>query len=201
MYLGVKHGRLATQSGAMQKGSEVSRFMALIGHPRAIVEIGAGKGGMLAAFCAAATNEATIVSVDLESGPFGAGASDAELRSRANPRPQQKLHLVRGTSSDPAVVEKVTTLVPNGVDVLFIDGDHTYDGVSSDFRLYSPLVVPGGVIAVHDIVAHSPELSGEVERFWGQLSGVEKREIVAPDERLEDRWGGIGIVLVLRSKP
>jgi Methyltransferase domain len=29
------------------------------------------------------------------------------------------------------------------VDVLFIDGDHTADGVKSDFELYKDLVWPG----------------------------------------------------------
>jgi hypothetical protein len=48
---------------------------------------------------------------------------------------------------------------------------------------------------LHDIVAHSRELSGEVDRFWAQLSGVEKREIVSLDELIEsDRWGGIVLV-------
>lgn len=38
---------------------------------------------------------------------------------------------------------------PN-IDLLFIDGDHRYESVLRDFRLWSPLVKPGGVIAFHD---------------------------------------------------
>ena len=37
-------------------------------------------------------------------------------------------------------------------DFLFIDGDHTVEGVTKDFLLYRPLVRKGGVIAFHDIL-------------------------------------------------
>ena len=197
MYRGVKFGRVAIRCGAIQKLSEVAPFLALVDRPRTIVEIGAGKGGMLAAFCAVAGEDATIVSVDLEGGPFGGGASDAQLRSRANVKPRQKLHLVRGDSLDPAIRERTASLTPKGVDVLFVDGDHSYDGVSGDFRMYSRLVVPGGIVAFHDILTTlSVEPGCEVDRLWGSLTGS-KREIVAPRELLRGgTWGGIGVLEV-----
>ena len=196
MYHGWKLGRLALRYGAIQKMSEVAPFLALVGRPRTIVEIGAGKGGMLAAFCAAAREDATIVCVDLEDGRYGGGASDAQLRSVANAKASQKLHLVRGDSLDPAIHEHTAMLTPNGVDVLFIDGDHTFDGVSGDFRMYSPLVVPGGIVAFHDILPHSIVLDCQVDRLWASLSGS-KREIVAPRELLRGgTWGGIGVLEV-----
>lgn len=36
------------------------------------------------------------------------------------------------------------------IDFLFIDGDHSYDGVSKDFNLYSTIMNEGGIIAIHD---------------------------------------------------
>ena len=36
------------------------------------------------------------------------------------------------------------------IDFMFIDGDHSYEGVQTDWQLWSPLVVPGGVVALHD---------------------------------------------------
>jgi len=36
------------------------------------------------------------------------------------------------------------------VDLLFIDGDHTYEGVKKDFDLYSNLLSNNGIIVVHD---------------------------------------------------
>ena len=35
--------------------------------------------------------------------------------------------------------------------LLFIDGDHSYEGCRRDFELWSPFVVPGGIIAFHDV--------------------------------------------------
>ena len=38
----------------------------------------------------------------------------------------------------------------HGVDLVFIDGDHSYDGLARDWRAWSPLVTPGGVVCLHD---------------------------------------------------
>ena len=53
----------------------------------------------------------------------------------------------------------MTTLPPGGgarggnLDMLFVDGDHRYEGVLVDWLLYNHLVSPGGLIAFHDAVA------------------------------------------------
>ena len=39
-------------------------------------------------------------------------------------------------------------------DFAFIDGDHAYESVSTDFRLVSDLVPPGGIIVIHDSLGH-----------------------------------------------
>lgn len=36
------------------------------------------------------------------------------------------------------------------IDVLFIDGDHSYDGVKTDFDLYSKILSDNGLIVIHD---------------------------------------------------
>lgn len=36
------------------------------------------------------------------------------------------------------------------IDLLFIDGDHSYEGVKKDFDLYSTIMSPKGVIILHD---------------------------------------------------
>lgn len=36
------------------------------------------------------------------------------------------------------------------IDVLFIDGDHSYRGVKKDFELYSQILSPNGIIIIHD---------------------------------------------------
>jgi predicted O-methyltransferase YrrM len=41
------------------------------------------------------------------------------------------------------------------VDLIFIDGDHSYEGVKQDFEIYAPLVRSDGLIAFHDILEHT----------------------------------------------
>jgi hypothetical protein len=38
------------------------------------------------------------------------------------------------------------------IDALIIDGDHTYAGVARDYGDYGPLVRPGGLILIHDVL-------------------------------------------------
>ena len=53
--------------------------------------------------------------------------------------------ILRGSSSS------VCSDVPNGtLGLLYIDGDHTYDGVMQDLKLWVPKVVLGGVVGLHD---------------------------------------------------
>jgi cephalosporin hydroxylase len=179
----------------LQKLSEVAPFLARIGQPSCLIEIGAGSGGMLAAFCAAAADEATVVSVDLEGGPFGEGAPTEQLRNRANSKPGQTLHLVRGDSHDASVRDHVGGLLPRPADLLLIDGDHTYDGVKTDYELYKALVRVEGMIAFHDILPHDQDPNCEVNRLWQELAG-HKQEFVAPHElnQAGGTWGGIGII-------
>lgn len=40
--------------------------------------------------------------------------------------------------------------------MLFIDGSHEYEGVLADFHGFFPYVVPGGIVALHDVVETWP---------------------------------------------
>ena len=41
---------------------------------------------------------------------------------------------IQGESKDRGIRSRVGLMFPNGLDVLFIDGDHSLEGVSNDFR-------------------------------------------------------------------
>lgn len=53
-------------------------------------------------------------------------------------------------SRDAAIIK---SQLPAEIDVLFIDGDHTYAGVKHDLETYGPLVKDGGKIVMHDVVS------------------------------------------------
>ena len=78
------------------------------------------------------------------------------------------------------------------VDLLFIDGDHSYEGVKKDFEMYSPLVADGGVIAFHDIAVHTKFAHCEVDRFWNEIKPVFRHREIIDDPK--QGWAGIGIL-------
>lgn len=51
-------------------------------------------------------------------------------------------------------IEQFRSIEAEPIDFLFIDGDHTYDGVKTDWDIWSPLVGSGGIVALHDSRAH-----------------------------------------------
>ena len=71
--------------------------------------------------------------------------------------------MLEADSHDRATLERVRTFFADRpVDVLFIDGDHTYAGIRSDYEMYGPLVRDGGIVAFHDIV---PGLESDVAGY------------------------------------
>jgi cephalosporin hydroxylase len=184
----------ARRRGAKQK---VREFAALVADaqrikPEVVVEIGSLKGGTLWAWCRVASPTATIISVDLPGGDFGGGYLKTETpRIRGYAGKNQTLHLIQGDSHAPATLEEVKRLLRGrDVDVLFIDGDHTFEGVAADYEMYGPLVRAQGIIAFHDIVEHPAHVTCEVHRLWADLPEP-RREYVDADDAA---WGGIGVL-------
>lgn len=57
---------------------------------------------------------------------------------------------------------------------LFIDGDHRFDWVKSDYDLFGKFIVPGGYLALHDIViGHVQRLVDEVIAPSGLWTDIE----------------------------
>jgi len=48
-------------------------------------------------------------------------------------------------------LEAVNDFEDNSIDFIFIDGDHHYNAVSKDFKVWYPKIKNGGVMAGHDI--------------------------------------------------
>jgi predicted O-methyltransferase YrrM len=85
-------------------------------------------------------------------------------------RRNQKIFIIRGNSHEEIILNKVKNILKNKkLDFLFIDGDHSYEGVKRDFEIYGPLVRKGGIIAFHDIVLGSSACVGGVPRFWNKI--------------------------------
>ena len=190
-----------------QKKTEIVDLLRLVGRSKAerILEIGTASGGTLFMLTAVAPPGATIVSVDLPGGRLGGESSAVRHRYprwrarlyRGFAHDGKLLHVLRADSQQRSTVDSVSRVIPGGqLDFLFIDGDHSYGGVSRDFELYAPLVRRGGLVAFHDIVPGGPGKQGDpgsVPVFWKELRESHRVEA----EFVEDwEWGSCGIGVI-----
>jgi predicted O-methyltransferase YrrM len=194
----------AVRLGANQKVSELTPLVRLLKRRRldTVVEIGTARGGTFATWCALAAPEAVLVSIDLPGGMHGGGYTEQEAdRYRSWAQPGKQLHFLRADSHAETTRGSLAAIL-NGrlVDFLMIDGDHTYEGVAADYRMYSQFVADEGLIAFHDILPHPRVPDCQVDRLWAELRGLgQSMEFTDPDnDRGWGQWGGIG-VLVHRS--
>lgn len=63
-------------------------------------------------------------------------------------------------------------------DVVFIDGDHSYEGCLADLRATLPLVKPGGKIIGHDYAPYSMPVVNAVQEFLPEAPGA---TFIAPE--------------------
>ncbi len=181
----------------MQNKFEITEFIKYIStiRPKLVLEIGTARGGTLFLLSLFSTTDAHIISLDLPGGIHGGGYPRSKiLFYKAFVSRNQKLSLLRESSHDPSVLMKLKKLLKNQkLDLLFIDGDHTYEGVKKDFEMYGPLVKKNGIIAFHDIAVHTPELDCQVYRFWNEIKkNYNFREIVKEGD---PNSLGIGIIV------
>lgn len=162
--------------------------------PSSVLEIGTANGGSLFLFCRAATDNATLVSIDLPAGINGGGYPKwkTDLYQKFA-KPTQTLHLLRNDSHLESTKNQTATLAPGGsFDLIMIDADHSYEGVKSDFNLYSELVSEGGVIVLHDVIQNIFDPSIQVNRFWDEIKKTHKtQEIIFNKDQ-----GNMGIGIV-----
>jgi len=106
---------------------------------KGILETGRFNGGSLFLMACATTDEVPIYSIDI------APQDDAFLRSTLDKvHPGRAIDLIVGDSQNtkyPQIAE---------IDLLFIDGDHTYQGCMNDIVNWYDQLAPNGHLVLHD---------------------------------------------------
>lgn len=146
--------------------------------PLSILEIGVWEGGTLWHWLQHADTVTAIDDTMRNPGPgvWQTWADDAHT----------DLHLIQGKSQDPDVI--VAAAKHARYDLLFIDGDHTYDSVKADWVNYWPMVAEGGLVAFHDITTR-PEYG--VSELWGEIKSDHCAVEIVDGS---GRFNGIGVV-------
>jgi predicted O-methyltransferase YrrM len=69
--------------------------------------------------------------------------------------------------------------IPEKVDFIFIDGDHSWEGISKDWPLYSDKLKAGGIMALHDtsVVAEDNGVVMDSVRYYN--------DVIRHDDRFE----------------
>jgi len=65
-----------------------------------------------------------------------------------------EIHILKGNSTSSRIINQIKDIAETGIDLLFIDGDHQYDGVMKDFENMFPLVNKGGIIIFDDYLPY-----------------------------------------------
>lgn len=196
------------RSLAMQVPSEIEAFEALAKARtlKVIVEIGSANGGTLVRWLEI-PGVKCVVSIDLPEGIHGGQSleSRSQLVRECREYAERKGIEFYALDGDSKLVLDALKFVLRGrkIDMLFIDGDHSYSGVANDYGNYSPLVE--GIIAFHDIVdsAWHRSVGVQVCDFWKYLKDryENAREFIDTPASIAmwphtDGWGGIGVIEV-----
>ncbi len=137
--------------------------------PAAVVELGTHRGFSYLVFCQAIRDHrlsATAHAVDTWEGDEHAGYYGDEVLTQL-----RRLHdaeyssfstLIRSSFSDAA-----SRFGDGSIDLLHIDGLHTYDAVKTDFETWKPKLSDRGIVLFHDTNEFTPGFG--VHRFWAEI--------------------------------
>ena len=178
----------------LQRRRELVRLLELVQSmaPARVCEIGTASGGTFCALARAARPDATLVTLDLSLTP------ERRVALPRFARDSQRIICLEGNSHNPAVPDQVRRLLSGAfLDVLFIDGDHSYEGVRHDFAMYGPLVREDGLVVFHDIVPDDGQRCGNpthastggVPRFWSELKAGSRQTQEIIDDPNQDGYG------------
>lgn len=181
-------GSLTSIPEAGQIKAEFDELLKISKGKDLILEIGTDKGGTLYKFLQEASDDAEIVSVDMDDKITKTGIIDYEMVNLWK-KPNQKVHLLNMDSHKQETLEEVIKILGNRkFDLTFVDADHSYDGVKMDYLMYKDI---SKVMAFHDISpTHFHHV--DVKKFWDELEGNKKEFIQNPPQS----WGGIGVLFI-----
>ena len=158
---------------------ELDRLIEVVNQykPRSYLEVGAREGIALRYFVERVPSIETVSAVDLPGAKWGRKDSKAELLDNfAALGMPWVFH--EGNSTSPSIVEEVSK---TRYDVIFIDADHTYEGVKQDWENYGPLA--DMLVCFHDINHPSNSPAYGPSKLWNELKTDTSIELIKHGSR------------------
>lgn len=164
-------------------------FLISILKPKLVVELGVFRGQSYAVFCQAAKTlklNIRCYGVDTWKGDIHNGEYGEDVYEEFSHYNQKEYgefsQLLRMTFN-----EALTHFEDGSIDLLHIDGLHTYEGVKNDFESWLPKMSPCGVVVFHDTFIK--DLDFGVWKLWEEISQkYPSFEFV--------QWCGLGVAAV-----
>lgn len=122
-----------------------ARWLVRTTRPSVVVDLGVDRG--FSTFSFAAEGCGTVYGVDWFQGDAHAGIRDtyAEVVALAREHRIDNVRFIKGEFGE------VARLWDTPIDILHIDGFHTYDAVARDIEAWSRFVKPDGIMLFHDV--------------------------------------------------
>jgi GT2 family glycosyltransferase/glycosyltransferase involved in cell wall biosynthesis/predicted O-methyltransferase YrrM len=138
--------------------------------PGVIVELGTHKGTSLFSFCQAVKDgeiKTEINAVDTWKGDQQAGFYGDEVFEEVKEIKNKYYKALRVKFWRMTFDEAVVQFEDNSIDVLHIDGLHTYEAVKHDFENWIKRIKPDGIVIFHDISVTRDDFG--VYKLWREL--------------------------------
>lgn len=151
-----------------------------------VINIGAGSGTSGLAFMESRPDLA-LVTVDIENNdsPLGSLYSERHVMRAAGFGDQHDVRWSQLHMDSKLAGHTWPMSGERNPNMVFIDGDHSYEGCKGDIEAWLQHIVPGGIIAVHDYAKHNiaPNPDGPHPQDWpGVTSAV--HELLIPNFEL-----------------
>jgi hypothetical protein len=154
-----------------------------------ILEIGTHKGRstvLLATAQRDSGRDGVVVSMDISHEFLGEARETIAAAGLGS-----RVVLVQGTRS--ALAGALPPITPA---LVFVDGDHTYDGVARDLSAIEPIVPSGAMVAMHDFAGYDAD-----DPFWIQVEAAARDSWLADDCEELGRAGLLGLFRRIRGGP
>ena len=152
---------------------------------KTIVEIGVFEGASTALLAVNADRDATIYGID-PMFPGRLGICWGEIVAKhvtKSERSTGRVRLVKRMSYE------ASNQVAGPVDFMFIDGDHSLEGIRRDWETWAPRIRPGGIMALHDsfLAPNSSQTLGS-QKFY--------EDVISHDTRFKQiaRQGSLSVL-------
>lgn len=73
--------------------------------------------------------------------------------------------------------------------LVYLDADHSYEGVMKDLNAWFPKLVPGGIMAMHDFLAPEYGVKKAVEDFVNTMGDKVSKVYLLLENKREDAGG------------